>query len=157
MIAEPVPFSTSTSNSSYEEEFQFTNQNVEEHPFQNICIEGPISQTKFPVYLISSLSNQKLYAMKMFPYYSKKPSQFFHNESRFMGLDHPNVISPMHTELENEHVIDGQITKISYAIMEYAPYGNLFRLIKNNYDKFDDKLIRTFFHQLVEGIGYLHE
>jgi len=129
----------------------------EKSPFQNISIEGPISQTKFPVYLISSMSNQKYYALKMFPYYQGKASQFYHNEAKFNGLEHPNIITPIHFDNENEYVIDNQNTKVSYVIMEYAPYGNLFRLIKNNYNLFDEKLIRTFFQQLVEGIGYLHE
>mmetsp|Transcript_16480 Transcript_16480/g.14223 ORF Transcript_16480/g.14223 Transcript_16480/m.14223 type:complete len:333 (-) Transcript_16480:56-1054(-) len=158
MIAEPVCFTTSSSASSqFEEESPIQNENPEEHPFQNISIEGPISQTKFPVYLISSLSNSQYYAMKMFPYYQGKPSQFYYNESRFNVLCHENIISPIHIENENEYVLDGQVTKISYVIMEYAPYGNLFRLIKNNYQFFDEKLIRTFFQQLIEGIGYLHK
>jgi len=39
--------------------------------------------------------------------------------------------------------------------MEYAPYGDFFDLIMSR-ELTDDVLIRTYFHQLVEGLEYLH-
>lgn len=40
--------------------------------------------------------------------------------------------------------------------MEYACYGNFFHFIKNYNQHFDDKLIRTYFKQLIEGLETLH-
>jgi len=41
--------------------------------------------------------------------------------------------------------------------MEYAPHGDFFDFISKNGQSFDDKLIRTFFRQLIDGIEYLHK
>lgn len=40
--------------------------------------------------------------------------------------------------------------------MEYAPYGNFSKLMSKAKIYNDEKLTRTYFHQLVEGLEYLH-
>jgi len=40
--------------------------------------------------------------------------------------------------------------------MEYAPHGDFFDFITKNNQHFDDKLIRSFFRQLIDGVEYLH-
>jgi len=44
----------------------------------------------------------------------------------------------------------------SYLILEFAPFGDLYDLIAFSKVDFDEKLTRTYFHQLVEGLFYLH-
>lgn len=41
--------------------------------------------------------------------------------------------------------------------MEYAPYGDLFDFLKKVRYNFTEKLARTYFHQLIEGIEHLHQ
>ena len=41
--------------------------------------------------------------------------------------------------------------------MEYANYGNLSDFIKYERVRNDTILIRTWFHQLIEGLAYLHK
>mmetsp|Transcript_11359 Transcript_11359/g.9772 ORF Transcript_11359/g.9772 Transcript_11359/m.9772 type:complete len:100 (-) Transcript_11359:543-842(-) len=40
--------------------------------------------------------------------------------------------------------------------MEYAPYGDLFDCMEKAQIHRDEKLVRTYFHQLIEGLEYLH-
>lgn len=40
--------------------------------------------------------------------------------------------------------------------MDYAPKGDLFDMLMNNIDVFDDKLARTYFHQIIDGVEYMH-
>jgi len=40
--------------------------------------------------------------------------------------------------------------------MELAPYGDFTDMLVNGRFPQDDKLVRTYFHQLVEGLEYLH-
>jgi len=40
--------------------------------------------------------------------------------------------------------------------MEYAPYGDFFDFVTKHKESLDDKLVRTYFRQLIEGIEYLH-
>jgi len=40
--------------------------------------------------------------------------------------------------------------------MDYAPYGDFHDLLAVEKSNLDEKLIRTYFHQLINGIEYLH-
>lgn len=40
--------------------------------------------------------------------------------------------------------------------MELAPYGDFYEVIMSQKVNFDEKLARTYFHQLIEGLEYLH-
>ena len=41
--------------------------------------------------------------------------------------------------------------------MEYAQHGDLFTFLKKKGFISDEKLVRTYFHQLIEGLEYLHK
>eukprot|EP00330_Aristerostoma_sp_ATCC50986_P013981 CAMPEP_0114582114 /NCGR_PEP_ID=MMETSP0125-20121206/6150_1 /TAXON_ID=485358 ORGANISM="Aristerostoma sp., Strain ATCC 50986" /NCGR_SAMPLE_ID=MMETSP0125 /ASSEMBLY_ACC=CAM_ASM_000245 /LENGTH=76 /DNA_ID=CAMNT_0001774853 /DNA_START=343 /DNA_END=573 /DNA_ORIENTATION=+ len=53
---------------------------------------------------------------------------------------------------------DGVTIEASALLMEYAPYGDFFDLVLT--DKIikpeDDALIRTYFHQLINGVEAIH-
>jgi len=40
--------------------------------------------------------------------------------------------------------------------MEYAPFGNFSTLIKKYGLGYNETLVRTYFHQLIEGLSELH-
>ena len=121
--------------------------------FKEITILKTISIAKFPVYLVSSLIDGKCYAMKVFSTKGNKNSTYFLNETRFACLHHKNVIQIFHYEQENIFISKATAP---YVIMEYAPFGDLFDFIRNFRSEIDDKLIRTYFRQLIEGVEYLH-
>jgi serine/threonine protein kinase len=110
-----------------------------------------LSDAKFSVYLVQSTTNQLYYAMKIFPYSYGEASPFFLNEIRFLNLQHPNILAPVHFE-------DGltqEDQKFSYSISEFAPLEDFFNLVVHSNVRFDEKLVRTYFHQLIEGLEYL--
>lgn len=104
---------------------------------------------KFTVHLVSI--NSKNYALKVFPYNKDNICPHYRNESRFGHLRHPNII----TFHDTQDLKASKFGKASYILMEYAPYSDFLDLI--NTCKLDETLVRTYFHQLIAGIEYLHE
>jgi len=94
--------------------------------------------------------------MKVFAFAGDKAHAYFQNEARFSFLNHQNVVRTHHVENERETISKGSIKKVSYTVMEYAPYGDFFDFIMNYNQIFDDMLIRTYFRQLIDGVEYLH-
>jgi len=125
--------------------------------FRDICVVKALNKAKFPVYLVKSKVNGQNYAMKVFGYAGNKPHAYFENEARFACLNHPNVIRTHHVEQERETISKGCTKKVSYTVMEFAPNGDFFDFVMNHNANIDDKLIRTYFRQLIEGLEYLHQ
>jgi serine/threonine protein kinase len=125
--------------------------------YQNLSVVKKLGKAKFPVYLTSSKVDKQNYAMKVFSHQGEKPHPYFKNEVRFSNLKHPNVINMVHYENERDTLQKGEVKRVSYILMEYAPHGDFFDFISKKGEQFDEKLIRTFFRQLVDGIEYLHE
>jgi len=124
--------------------------------FQSLSVVKKLGKAKFPVYLTSSKVNKQNYAMKIFSHQGEKPHPYFKNEIRFANLKHPNVIDMVHYENERDTVEKGEVKRVSYILMEYAPHGDFFDFITKTADQLDDKLIRSFFRQLIDGVEYLH-
>jgi len=115
-----------------------------------------LSKAKFPVYLTSSKINKQNYAMKIFSHKGQQPHPYFKNEARFASLKHPNIIDMVYYEDEKDTLYKGELKKVSYILMEYAPYGDFFDFVTKYRDELDEKLVRTYFRQLISGIEYLH-
>jgi len=131
---------------------------LDERNFDDIVLLKRISKAKFPVFLAHSPSLNEYFAVKLFSYKNDKPSVYFLNEARFSALSHKNIISIVHAEFEREGSYQNNKTEyISYLVMELAPYGDFYDLVMTAQISFDDLLARTFFHQLIEGIEYLHK
>jgi len=114
-----------------------------------------VGKSKFSVYLTKSLEN-KTYAMKIFPYEKAEMSKSYTNESRFHFLKHPNIIQIIETQNRRMDVTKGAPKQISYILMEYAPYGDFAELVMGMKFPKDEKLVRTYFQQLIDAIEYLH-
>ena len=128
----------------------------EDSCFDNLVIVERISQAKFSVYLVYSPVTQQHYAMKVYPRELKSPSFFYLNEIRFRRLNHPNVVSIVAWHPHRHFTKRGDLFRLSYILMEFAPYGDLFDFFMRAKDYFDEKLTRTFFHQLMDGLEFLH-
>ena len=96
------------------------------------------------------------YALKVFDFQYDAPHDYYKNEARFCILNHPNVIKYVRTEEETTLPCENGEKRVSCIMMEYAPYGDMFKFVKNFRDTLSEKLIRTYFRQLIEGIEYLH-
>jgi len=123
---------------------------------QEFTVVKRLSKARFPVYLAKSTTSEKSFALKVYPFEEGKVSKFFLNECHFIDLNHPNIITIYQTQKEKNSVSKGKQSKISYILMEYAPYGDFYDLIITKRIQFDEKLVRTYFHQLIQGLEYLH-
>jgi len=94
--------------------------------------------------------------MKVFPFENGKISEYYINEAAFAGFTHPNVVSVAHTQNEKNSIRNGKPQKVSFIQMEYAPYGDFFDLLSTKKNIFDEVLARTYFHQLINALSYLH-
>jgi len=94
--------------------------------------------------------------MKIFNYKGEKPHPYFRNEIRFASLKHPNIIDMVYCENEKDTLYKGELKKVSYILMEYAPHGDFFDFVVKHKHCLDDKLVRTYFRQLIDGLEYLH-
>ena len=133
--------------------------NYETNPtFDDLIIVNKINKANFPVFLTFSPSHNSYFAMKVFTFQkdgSIKPN--FLNEIRFLPLQHPNVISIVDYQAQKTIALGGETEKnISFILMELAPYGDFFDMVMTHQVPFNDKLVRTYFHQLIEGLEYLH-
>jgi len=126
------------------------------NPNSNIIIIEQLSHAKRGLYLIYSLQDQEYYALKAFPYSKGVPSNSFRRASRFLALEHQNVVSFIDARAQNKSVSRGSLVDVSYILMEYAPFGDFHDIISTSPVPFTEKLIRSLFHQLVEGVEYLH-
>jgi len=111
---------------------------------------------KFGVYLVHSPQNKHFYALKVFPWENNEPSSYFTREARFSKFHHPNIVSIPHYVTEHEAYYDEVPAKVSYMLMEYAQYGDFFTAIVRYKISFTETLVRTYFHQLIEGLEFLH-
>jgi len=72
-----------------------------------------------------------------------------------VSTSHPNIIT--YYESVNRKV-DQNKKAFSYILMEYSSHGDLATLLTNqNGHGLDEKLARTLFHNLIEGLSFLHE
>jgi len=124
--------------------------------FNDLVIVSQLNQANFGVFLSYSPSINHHFALKVFPYKKGQVSPYFENEIRFLKLRHTNIISPIHYETCKAVEIDEKSKKISYTVMELAPYGDFFDLIITNKVSLEEKLVRTYFHQLISGLEFLH-
>ena len=124
--------------------------------FADLDVVKLISKAKFPVYLVFCPSNNELYALKVYQFLDRKIHPYFANEARFSFLNHPNIISVI---LSQENVVlstDDKKPGNSCLLMEYAPNGDFFDFVRKNQEYIEEKLARTYFRQLIEGVEYLH-
>jgi serine/threonine protein kinase len=143
-------------NSSLEPQLSLLCGNTEGN-FKDFLIVNQLAESKFPVFLISIFSNLRCYAMKIFPYvnnYTINP--YYINEARFIKFKHINIITPIHCEKLQICFLKEKQTRASVLFTEYAPYGDFLALISKKGLLLNETTIRTYFHQLIEGLEYLH-
>jgi len=92
--------------------------------------------------------------MKVYPYDKQEINKAYLHESRFSWINHPNIISIVDSQPQ---VVDSNTTrKVSYILMEYCPNRDLAELVISEKFPRDEKLVRTYFHQIINGLEYLH-
>ena len=82
----------------------------------------------------------------------------YENEVTIMrDLAHTGLIQMFDFSDSAEYILaNGSKMNVYYIALEYAQYGELFELIANT-GKFSELFARYYFHQLIDGIEYMHE
>jgi len=116
------------------------------------CVVEKITNTsKFAILLVKKVAESKHYILKVFPSSYEYSQYAFSTEKNFLlDLNHENIIGYARNIVLESYISSPQIIPI-----EYAPYGDFFELA-TNHTRFEEKVVRTFFHQLIEGLQYLH-
>jgi len=127
---------------------------VQETETQPLCsplvMDRLIANAKYSVYHLQSLNKKFECALKIFPK-DKESYVAFCRESKIIShLDHENIIKYVSNVRFNTQSFD-----CYFFSMEFAPYGDFFDLIFSQ-ELSNEKLIRTYFAQLVDAIEYLH-
>jgi len=122
----------------------------------DLVIFKELNKAKFSVVGAYSPSLRKNFAVKVFPYQNNQVNQYFLKEAYFMQFNHPNLISIADCQVGQVIPTEKGYMQVSCIIMELAPFGDFFEIIMTRQIKFSEQLARTFFHQLVEGVEYLH-
>jgi len=125
-------------------------------PYKNLIPIKALNKGKFPVFLVRCESLTEKYAMKLFLLEDEQAQDCFQNEIRFGSLQHPNIIRTVHTNRKKTIMCKDASLRASLILTEYAPHGDLHSFIQKYSEDISDKLARTYFHQLIEGMEYLH-
>lgn len=132
---------------------------VEQQPAvpNDLVIFGELNKAKYSVVGAFSPSLNMKFAVKMFPFVRNQVNPHFVKETSFMPLKHQNIISILDCRVQQIVPVQNTLVQISCIVMELAPFGDFFDLIITKKIKFDEKLARTYFHQLLDGVEYIHE
>ena len=98
------------------------------------------------VYQVFSSSRQAEYSLKIFPK-SEFGTKQYKKEMIISQLTHPNIIQYIPAKCLS--------SKFYGLTTEIAKYGDFFDLVTSGYLR-TETLVRTYFHQLIEGLEYMH-
>jgi len=112
----------------------------------SVYLENKLGEGKYHVYEVYSPTYKTRYALKVFP---KSPLGITHYraEKLTFHLNHPNVI--------HQVPIICHSSDFSALLTEFATYGDFFEIVTSGILN-SEKLIRSYFHQIVAGLEYLH-
>lgn len=111
----------------------------------------PISQNNFAIYLVFSEKAFEYLVMKIYPTKDGQPSNAFQRASRINNVWHENIIQIVDVKFKNKSK-----DLRNYLVSELAPYGNFDALLRKRTILGDEVLVRTYFHQLINALDYLH-
>jgi serine/threonine protein kinase len=117
--------------------------------FECTILKKNFARGKYSIDLVSCLGKE--YAMKVFPSSIPDSYRHFTTEASFSILDHPNVIvaSLTGSYIENDQTF--------YVILtEYCKNGTFFDIMRTHGHLLSEKMLRTYFKQLLEAVEYIH-
>jgi len=123
---------------------------------KNLQFQKKFGLSKFPAYLVYSPETNQSYVLKTFPYQEGAMRSAYINEVRFRHLRHPNIISMIACIDKQKARCKNDDFLVSYILMEHASIGDLADFMIKHEVLAGETLARTFFHQLIEGLEYLH-
>lgn len=125
--------------------------------FDDLQIISLLRQSENNLYLAFCPKNNTNYSLKIFPFQNHMVSPHFIKETLLTTISNPNILEVIHTESSMKTLYRGKSITVSYMVMDFAIFGDFGTMFKEN--KFDHKneiLVRTYFHQIIEGLSCLH-
>lgn len=124
-------------------------------PFPDISVVELIHNSKTPIYLAYSKAANRQFIMKTFKFEDDAISRKYLHESRFSSLSHQNIIPILGKVDKQISSRRGQTFAVSYILQEVGlcDFNELINLVEMGSD---EALARTYFHQLIDGVEYLH-
>lgn len=123
---------------------------------RDLRIKKLLHKSKFPLLLVYSEDRNQYYAAKVFPYKNQEINSHFLRELPISSLAHPNIITFNEAQSLKKGLLNKPDLQFSYILMEYAPYQDFIHVLNQGKIYEDEKLVRTFFHHLIDGLEYLH-
>jgi len=155
------------SNTKFEDSAFESNPDVEQEAslemdgnqieFGQFVAIGLIGEAKAKIYKVFSTNNNQIYALKVFDL-AEDDSMLCHyeNEIRFTQLDHPNILKISDSQEYEDLIQLENDANFGCLLVEYCPKGDFYELICNKVDRLPEIIVRTYFHQLISAIEYLH-
>ncbi len=112
----------------------------------SLVISKKIGTGKFCVYEAQSPTRREKYALKVFPKNTSGLTQY-EKEKLMFNLSHPNVIQSIPIKCHRKDFVA--------LLTEYASHGDFFELVTSG-GLVNEVVVRSYFHQLVEGLEYTH-
>jgi len=114
---------------------------------ESLRVVKQIAQGKFSVFHLDSASRKSNSTLKVFPA-NRVSTHLFNKEQRLSMFFHPNIIQQ--TRVLSNHV------DFHMILIELAKDGDFFEALETGILSNSEVLVRTYFHQLVEGIQHMH-
>jgi len=114
---------------------------------QHLSVHKKISSGNFNVYHAKFANSDVECALKVFPKSSTAQKIYQHEKQIISKLKHENIITYVPIQ---SHNLDCNL-----LLTEYASYGDFLELVLKNIFR-SEKLIRTYFSQLIDALSYMH-
>jgi len=115
-------------------------------------VDKLLGSGKFKVYHAYLPFEQEEYALKAYPKEKSAQVSYTREKEIMSHLSHKNIIKYI-PSVNGKSLITNP--NWDYMLLEYAPYGSFYELVLSK-GLTDEKLMRTYFRQLIEGLEYLH-
>jgi len=112
-----------------------------------IVLQSVLGRGKYTVYHAKGVSFDNSFALKVFSKSSSGKNHYAREKKVLSQLNHKNVISYVPIL---EHSLPYEL-----LATEYTPNGDFFDFVTQGGMR-TERLVRTYFHQLIEGLEYLH-
>lgn len=110
-------------------------------------VVSKVGEGKFKVYHVYSSLKKTSFALKTFPNDSFGKEQY-EKEQNMFKLSHPNIIKHIPAEFPSN-------TGFFSIMTEFAKHGDFFGIVVGGHLN-SEIIIRSYFHQLIAGLEYIH-
>ncbi len=117
----------------------------------SLRLDKKLGEGKFSVFQVYSAYRRTSYALKVFPA-NALGSALYKKEQLVSRFSHPNIIKSVPIVPQEATQEDDCL----FSLTEIAKFGDFFDVVNEAMLNNNEVIIRTYMHQLVEGIEHMH-